>query len=123
MNAPLLMGMIALAVAICHEVFWWKRRNWNRLPGTVVEICTLTKRNRTSHHPVISYTLKEETRQFTAKHGGNTHPKVGESVTVIVSPDGDTEEHYSRSNRWFISAIASCMGLLLIVKGIMDLQG
>jgi hypothetical protein len=122
MNPPLIIGILALAVAIWHEASWWKRRNWNRLPGSVVDVIKRTKRNKTSYHPVISYATEQGDRQFTSHYGGNTHPKVGASVMVIVSPDGTSEEHYSTSNRWFISGIALCMGVILLIKGFMDLQ-
>ena len=122
MNSPLIIGVLALAVAIRHEASWWKRRNWNRLSGSVVDIHKRTKRNKTSYYPVISYAAKEGERQFTSRYGGNVNPKIGDNVTVIVSPDGVSEEHYSTSNRWFISAIAFCMGVILLIKGFIDLQ-
>ena len=122
MNAPLIIGLAALAVAIWHEVSWLKRRDWSRLSGTVVDIQKKTKRNRTWYCPVISYIVKEEERQFISNYGGNVHPKIGDTVTVIVSPNGDSVEHYSLSNRWFISAIAFSIGVLLLIKAYIDLQ-
>lgn len=122
MNAPMMMGMACMAVAIWHEASWWKRRDWQRLAGRVVDIHIRTEKNRTSHHPVISYEAREGERQFTSKYGGNVPPKVGDQVTVIVSPDGSLEEHFTKSNRWFISAIAFSMGALLLIKGFIDLR-
>ena len=122
MNAPLIIGLSSLAIAIWHEVSWWKRRNWTRLPGTVIDIHEATVRNKTTYYPVISYTAKDGERQFTSNYGGNVNPKVGENVTVMVSPDGASEEHYSTSNRWFITAIACFIGAVLLTKGIIDLQ-
>ncbi len=122
MNAPLIIGLAALAIAIWHEVSWWKRRDWSRMPGTVVDIHKRTKRNRTWYCPVISYTTKEGERQFISKYGGNVHPKIGDTVTVIVSPDGGSEEHYSTLNRWMISAIAFSIGALLLIKAYIGSQ-
>lgn len=106
MNAPLIIGVVSLAVVIWHEISWWKRRQWQRVTGTVVDIHERREKNKTSYHPVISFMAAEGERQFTSKYGGNVHPKVGDEVTVLVSPDGESQEHYSISNRWFISAIA-----------------
>jgi len=122
MNPPLIIGLVAVAIAIWHEVSWLKRRDWSRLSGTVVDIHKMTKRNRTWYCPVISYTGKNGEKQFISKYGGNVNPKIGETVTVIVSPNGDSEEHYSTSNRWLISVIALCIGILLTIKGCIDLQ-
>jgi hypothetical protein len=122
MNAPLIIGLVALAIAIWHEVSWLKRRDWSRLSGTVVDIHKRTKNNKTQFYPVISYTGKNGEKQFTSKYGGNINPKIGETVTVVVSPNGESEEHYSTSNRWMISAIPLGIGILLTIKGCIDLQ-
>ncbi|SHI61677.1 Protein of unknown function [Rubritalea squalenifaciens DSM 18772] len=121
MNPPIIIGALALIVAVCHEASWWKRRHWKRLPGRVVDVIKQTRRNKTSYHPVITYSSEKGDRQFTSKYGGNTHPKIGDAVVVMVSPDGESEEHYSISNRWFISGIAFCIGIVLLGKGIIEL--
>ena len=122
MNPPLIIGALALVVLACHEASWWKRRNWSRISGVVVDIIKKTRRNKTSYHPVVSYSSEKGDRQFTSKYGGNTHPKIGDTVVVMISPDGESEEHYSTSNRWLISGIAFGIGVLLLIKGIMELQ-
>ena len=122
MNAPLIIGLAAIAVAVWHELSWLKRRAWHRLSGTVVDIHKREKRKRTWYCPVITYAAKEGERQFISKYGGNVHPKIGDTVTVIVSPDGDSEEHYSTSNRWFITGIAFTIGILLLIKAYLDSQ-
>lgn len=92
------------------------------MSGVVIDIHEKKNRGKTDYYPVISYMASEGERKFTSKYGGNTNPAIGEGVIVLVAPDGGSQEHYSKSNRWLISAIAFCMGFLLVIKGIVDLQ-
>ena len=123
MNAPLIIGIVIMAIFVCIELSWWKRRHWQRVPGTVVDLHEKRRNNKISHHPVISFMAAEGERQFTSKYGGNVNPKVGEEVTVVVSPDGTDQEHYSVSNRWFGSVLTFSMGGIMLLKGFIDMQG
>ena len=49
-------------------------------------------------------------------------PKVPSEAIVIVSPDEQTMEHYSNSNRWMLTLIPFVMALAFLIKGVLSLQ-
>jgi hypothetical protein len=122
MNVPLILGLLTLAIAIIHEISWFKRRNWIRISGTIIDIHRREKNNKISFAPVILYSASKGEKQFISKYGGSVLPKIGDTAIVFVSPDGESQEHYSTSNRWFATAIPFILAVLFLIKAYIDLR-
>lgn len=123
MNVELLIGMVGLAVVAWHESSWWKRRQWQRTTGEVVDVSEMRKKGKVTYFPIIKFPCSGVDREFTSKYGSSMKPEVPSPAIVILSPDGRTAEHYSNSNRWMLTLIPLVMALAFLIKGVLSLQG
>jgi hypothetical protein len=121
MNVELLIGIICLVIVGWHESSWWKRRQWNRTTGEVIDLSERKKQGKVTYFPIIKFSCSGKEREFTSKYGSSMKPKVPSEAIVIVSTDEQTMEHYSNSNRWMLTLIPFVMALAFLIKGVLSL--
>lgn len=117
MNIESIFGILALAIGCWHEFTWFKRRDWSKVAGEVVDIVERKKRNKISFFPVIKYPNSQGEAEFKSKYGSSTKPRLSSETTVVVSPDESVAEQYSFSNRWLLTLIAFFISCIFLIKG------
>ena len=99
----LLFGIACLLLALWHEFRWFKRRNWLRVQGQVIEIVSAGADD--DAHPKIEYSVDDITLNFVSDYGGSSCPAIGDSVVVLHEPSGRQAEHLTQTNRWLFTIV------------------
>lgn len=105
-------GLAFVAVAVVHEVTWWRRRKWPCVEGVVVG----WKEERDAdgdmgYYPEIEFQKPGGTRRFFSTYGSGSAPTVGEAVVVIYDEKGESGEQFSMSNRLIHTVAPLIFGL------------
>ena len=109
----LLVALAAIAVAVVHEICWWRRRSWTLSTGIVV--------SETEHDdaivPEIEFTFHGKAKRFVSNYGGRG-VGVGAKVNVLYDPETGDAEQLKWSNRWLPTAALLIFASLWVWAGV-----
>ena len=113
----IVFGVLALAVAVWHELTWWRRRRGTNGQDTIVGFSESHDADGVSYSPEIEYQGAEGSMRFISNYGSCRKPHIGSSVHLIINESGHSAEVAGASNRLLFTIIPILFGVIFIIIG------
>jgi hypothetical protein len=113
----IVFGVLALSVAVWHELTWWRRRRGTNGQGTIVGFSESHDADGVSYSPEIEYQGVEGSVRFISNYGSVRKPHIGSSVHLIIDASGHSAEMISVSNRLIFTIVPILFGVIFILVG------
>ncbi len=112
------LGIAGLALAVGHEVYWWKRRAWLPSTGIIKDFKeTHWADGGPTYSAVIEYKLNGAVRSFDSQYASGKKPTIGSHVPIVMSPGEDRAAEISQSHRIMITVASCVFGAIFIIVG------
>lgn len=113
------IGGAAIAFAVAHEFYWWKRKAWLPSIGIIKE---LKEEHWADGGPtysaVIEFEVNGAIRSFDSQYGSGKKPGIGDRVPIVVSPAGNEAAEISQSHHILIPLAFCVFGVMCVLVGV-----
>ena len=110
-------GLAFIALGLCHEVTWLRRRAWRRESGVVIGF-TEEWNDGVSYFPEIQYEGPHGPSRFVSKYGSSTKPHLGDTVDLVVDQSGGSAERITATNRLLFTLVPIIFGVIFVLLGL-----